>query len=210
MALNEASDRRYATTADVQAAIEQLDLVANHRLYRTAQGFLPGSEYDNPMELLNEAVKRCMQAALGERGRPWPLDVAFEAFLIAVMEGLASDSRSSWYQRNHVEVEALVVEGLSDDDALARHGHGSPAIDEELLTGTERREREAREEAAIARIRSHFAGNLAVSNLIDGKLADLSPAEIREMFDMTLTQYESAQRAYRRGVEKLFSNGGTK
>lgn len=68
-------DRKYATPSDVQAAIEQLGLSPRHKVYRAARVLMSGSEFQNPWELLNEAVKRCMQAAVDrEHGRPWPLD----------------------------------------------------------------------------------------------------------------------------------------
>jgi hypothetical protein len=200
--------RKYATPPDVQAAIEQLGISPAHKVYRAARALIGGSEYRDPWELLNEAVKRCMQAAVGQQGRPWPLDVAFEAYLIQSMEGLASDSRDSWYQRNHVEAEALAIEGQSDDEVFgALHSH-APSVEDTLIDAEQQRQRECAAEATVATIKVHFADKPAVTNLIDGKLAELSAAEVREMFDMTQTQYDSAHRAYRRGLEKLFANGG--
>jgi hypothetical protein len=205
---DENTDRKYATPSEVQAAIEQLGLSPAHKVHRAARVLMSGSEYQNPSELLGEAVKRCMQAANGQQGRPWPLDVPFEAYLIQSMEGLASDSRDSWYQRNHVAIEALALEGQSADDVLGELDRHVLSVEDALIGAEERSQREDEAEANIARIKAHFANKPAVTNLIEGKLADLSATETREMFDMTQTEYDSAHRAYRRGLERLFADGG--
>jgi len=205
---DENTDRKYATSSDIQAAIEQLGLSPAHKVHRAARVLMSGSEYQDPSELLDEAVKRCMQAAVGQPGRPWPLDVPFEAYLIKSMEGLASDSRDSWYQRNRVAIEALALEGQSADDVLGELERHVPSVEDALIEVEERGQRENEAEANIARIKAHFADKPAVTNLIEGKLADLSATETREMFDMTQTEYDSAHRAYRRGLEQLFADGG--
>ena len=202
------SGRRYATSSDVQAAIELLDLSPVHKVYRAARALMGGSEYRDPFELINEAVRRCMQAAVGQQGRAWPVDVPFEAYLMQSMEGLASDSRDSWYQRNHVEVEALAIDGQSDDDVFGALRSHAPSVEASLVEAEGQQQRESEAEKAVAKIKDYFVGKPAVANLIDGKLAELTAAEIREMFDMTQTQYDSAHRAYRRGLEQLFSNQG--
>jgi hypothetical protein len=205
----ENTDRKYATPSDVQAAIEQLGLSPRHKVYRAARVLMSGSEFQNPWELLNETVKRCMQAAVDrEHGRPWPLDVPFEAYLIKSMEGLASDSRDSWYQRNHVSIEAIALEGQSADDVLGELDRHVPSVESTLIELEERGQREDEAETNVARIKAHFASKPAVTQLIEGKLADLSATETREIFDMTQTEYDSAHRAYRRGLERLFADGG--
>ena len=206
---DENTDRKYATPSDVQAAIEQLGLSPRHKVYRAARVLMSGSEFQNPWELLNEAVKRCMQAAVDrEHGRPWPLDVPFEAYMIKSMEGLASDSRDSWYQRNHVAIEAMALEGQSADDVLGELDRHVPSVESTLIELEERGQRDDEAETNVARIKAHFASKPAVTQLIEGKLADLSATETREMFDMTQTEYDSAHRAYRRGLERLFADGG--
>ncbi|EQD80782.1 hypothetical protein B1A_00523, partial [mine drainage metagenome] len=87
--------KRIATAEQIRAAIEGLADEDYARLRRAGSAFLYGSEYNDPLELMNEAIARAMHGAGQAKGRHWPLHVPFVAFLIMTMSSVANASTES-------------------------------------------------------------------------------------------------------------------
>lgn len=197
---------RIATPEDVCQAIEALSDMELVRLRKIALFHMPGSEYAAPDEIINEAICRTLNAANGGKGRRWPKDVPFFAYLTQVIRGLGSDSRESEHQSKTVRLEAMAPEGATTEDVLGKLEHHHPdaltnAIDIEV-----ERERQACIKADMDKIEAYFADDAQVTWIILGRKEESSLAEIMEMGEMTKTQYESAMRRYRRGIERIFSD----
>ncbi len=110
------------TIDDVRQALEALTNDELYRLHKAARSFVGGTEYDSSDDLLNEAVVRTLRAANGEKGRHWPKDVEFVAFLMQTMRGLANDSYNSAYVENTVGLGSLAPEDGTEEDGLGAKG----------------------------------------------------------------------------------------
>jgi hypothetical protein len=201
--VNVTRERSPATTVEIQAAIEALNEEELLRIGKAASSFAPGTQYADPAELFNEAITRCMSAAAGKGGRPWPVHVPFVAFVIKTMQGLASDSRESWEQRSLVAAEDLASDDQTGEQFLELRNRSELSTEELAIERQEAAERESQAQRTLEALRALLAGNQAALDVLDARLAELSMSEALEMFDLTKTQYESAQRALRRALEKL-------
>lgn len=192
------------TIDDVRQAYEALTNDELFRLHKLARIFLAGTEYADPQELLNETLVRTLRAANGEKGRHWPKSVPFMAFLVQTMQGLADDSLNSSYVKQTQEMEALATEALTAEEALGAKGHAHPDVVRLAVEAGERADDQDRAKQDTARIDAYFAGDDEVGWLVMGHKDGLKAAEIRELSGMSQTQYETARRRFRRGLEKLF------
>ena len=91
-----------ATHEEVALAIERLSDADLLRLKKAASILLGGTEYSNPMDLLNEALTRSLQGGLGVDGRHWPKGVPFKVFVKNAMKSIADTSRHSLHQTEEV------------------------------------------------------------------------------------------------------------
>lgn len=200
--------QQHATVIELAAAIQQLTDAERRRLDRKARVLAFGTEYAEGQELLNEAVKRALIGASntpkpGERGRPWPKNVHIVAFLSMTMQSIANGSHHSVRQRVDRKMEAISGDDGESNDRLHEFDLYTPGVDEELITQQESQTQQAIVDADVAAIEAHFAQDDDVSSILEGEKEDMSPAEVREMFDMTKTQYDTARRRMRRGIDKL-------
>jgi hypothetical protein len=195
-----------ATPDDIRRAIEDLKKEDSIRLRKAALYCLYGTEYQNPQELINEAICRAMSAAHGERGRKWKISVPFMAFMIQTMRGIANDSQESMAQKKTDHVEAMATESLTVEDALGAAGHFNSGIEELVVEEEDVIERQALAKADSDVIDAHFANDSDVTWIIMGYKDGQTAAEIREISEMSATQYDTAKRRFRRGLEKLFPN----
>lgn len=193
-----------ASADDIRLAIEQLTLPDLLRLRKAARYCLPGSRYNDPDELLNEAVMRTMSAADGGKGRVWRKSVPLMAYLIKTMEGLANDSRESWEQGHIGHLEDMGADGMSSADIADRYGPAQADLPTQLSELEHDRDLQQRAQEDLAKIDDYFKDDIDVSWIIMGIKDGLSSAEIRSLASLTQTQYETARRRFRRGVEKLF------
>jgi hypothetical protein len=189
---------------DIRRAVESLSKVDWLRLRKAARICLAGTEYGDPLEFVNEAVCRTMSAANGESGRCWRTSVPFIAYMIQTMKGLASDSREGSPQRRTRHLDAMVTDDDSTEDVLGRLGHHHSDALTVAIEQEETRDHCERAKADTALIDTYFAEDNEVTFIIMGLKDDLSPAKIRELGEMTDTQYNTARRRLRRGIEKLF------
>lgn len=193
-----------ATVEDIRQAIEALSETDLLRLRKAAAIHIGGTEYHDPMELVNEAVCRTMSAANGDPGRRWRKSVPFQAYMVQTIRGLSSDSRDGLPQARTRRLEATAADDASRDELMGSVGHCEPDI---LSAHIEQEERENRRDQAKATtnlIDSHFSDDNEVVFIIMGHKDDMTPAEIRDLGEMTETQYNTARRRFRRGLEKLF------
>lgn len=192
------------TIEDFRQAYECLTNDELYRLHKLARALLAGTEYSDPQELLNETLVRTLRAANGEKGRRWPKSVPFVAFIGQTMKGLADDSLNSSYIKQTQEMEALATEKLAADEAIGGHDHAHADVVALAIEAGENSDTRDRAIQDAARIDAHFADDDEVGWLVMGHKDGLKAAEIRDLSGMDQTQYETARRRFRRGLEKLF------
>lgn len=200
-----APDGDPATGDDIRDAIEALTEDDALRLRKAAQGFLLGTEYQDPSELINEAVVRAMDGTMSDKGRHWPKRaVPFVAFMIMTMMSIADGSRSSHLMSMTDRLEGLALEGEGADHVLDYLGFSTKSVEDEALDAEEEAAAIARAKVDADRIDALFAGDQQVSWLVMCIKEGKSPAKARELAGFTTTEYETIRKRLRRGAAKLF------
>ncbi len=197
-------DGELAAADEVAQAIQALTDADYVRLIKAARIKLGDTVYAGAEDLVNEAVVTPYRAALGEGGRRWPKDVSFVAFLIMTIRGIASDSRRSATQRRTLSAQMLTKEGQGERDVFDALYLTAPSVEEQLLDDEQEQEREARNQKDLTTVDEFFRNDDEIQWIMIGVQERMSPKDIQEMSGMSKTQYESAQRRWRRGLEKLF------
>lgn len=203
------SSERHATVEELSQAIAQLTKAELLRLTYRAKLLAWGTEYSHPLELFNEACKRALIAASGdrrdgERGRPWPIDrVPLPAFLSGCMDSIAEASRDSAYQTKTDRLEAVASEAGDVDAVIHKAGLWNADVVEQAVEAEDIAERLEGAQRDAEAIEKHFANDQDVLAVIEGEKAGLSVAEVLEMFEIDQTTYDSARRKLRRKVDKL-------
>ena len=196
-------DRVYATAEEIGEAIESLTEAELGRIHRAAQYALFGTEYTDPDELLGEAVQRTLDGVGVPSGRHWPKDVHFVAYIIRTMQSIADGSSNSVVQTSTASLEAMAGGEGNAELALAQEGFSSPDVVEQALEVEEAAERQSRAAADAALIEAHFANDDQIQFLIMGDKDDMKAADIRAISGMNQTEYDSARRRFRRGLNTL-------
>ena len=98
----------------------------------------------------------------------------------------------------------MATEGVSADDVLGRLQGFCPDVVTEAVEQEESQEQRDRAKADSDKIEAFFTNDSEVTWIIIGHKDGQSAAEIRELAEMTQTQYETARRRFRRGLENLF------
>ncbi|NUU03991.1 hypothetical protein [Herbaspirillum robiniae] len=198
--------RIFATNEDVRMAIEMLSDIDKVRLMKAATIFLPGSEYACAMDLLNEVVLRTMNGEDGN-GRRWPTDVPFMAYMIETMRSLVSDSRRSFDARKKLSYEFLATETMTPDEVLFQdYDIYAESAENQLEEVQDRQALEERQNADLTAIDEAFKDDSQIQWILMGYKDGYSATEIRELSEMSKTEYATAQRRLRRKIEKLFGN----
>ena len=194
-----------ATDDDIRDAIEALTEDDAFRLRKAAQAFLFGTEYQDAMELVNEAVLRAMDGTLGGQGRYWPKQrVPFVAFMIMTMMSIADGSRESHLMSRTDRLEGLSLKGEGADHVLDYLGFSTQSVEDEALDAEEEAATIARAKADADRIDALFANDQEVGWLVMCIKEGKSPAKARELAGFTTTEYETIRKRLRRGAAKLF------
>ena len=196
-------DRVYATAEEISEAIESLTEAELGRIHRAAQYALFGTEYTDPDELLGEAVQRTLDGVGVNGGRHWPKDVHFVAYIIRTMQSIADGSSNSVVQTSTASLEALAGGDGNAELALAQEGFSSPDVVEQALEVEETAERQSRAAADAALIEAHFANDDEIQFLIMGDKDGMKAADIRAISGMNQTEYDTARRRFRRGLNTL-------
>lgn len=204
MESTEQPDGPLATSDELRQAIERLTDTELYKLKKAAGYLLYGSEYQDPLELLNEAILRAMNAAAGGQGRAWKKSVNFVAFLLMCMRGIANDSAESVSQTRVKRMEDLATETQSAEEAISAKGHSHPSVEELAVELEEDDLRQAIAKADCDAIESHFRSDDNVTWIIMGYKDGTTPEDIRELSGMSLTEYDTAKRRFRRGLDKIF------
>lgn len=201
-----AEDNNLATPDEIRAAIEGLSSEDFLRLKKTAKLCLFGTEYQNPLELINEAITRTLSVAHGGKGRKWKTSVPFIAFMIMSVKGIANDSLESLQQTRTVPLESMATQALTVEDALGIIGHRNSSVEELALEIEDSDERQTNAKRDADAVEEHFAADAEISWIIMGYKDGLAAKDIRELAGMSATQYATAKTRFRRGLEKLFPN----
>jgi hypothetical protein len=194
-----------ATDDDIRDAIEALTEDDALRLRKAAQAFLLGTEYQDPNELINEAVVRAMDRTMGDQGRHWPKRrVPFVAFMIMTMMSIADGSRESHHMSRTDRLEGLALEGEGADHVLDYLGFSTQSVEDEALDVEEEAAAIARAKVDADRIDALFADDQQVAWLVMCIKEGKSPAKARALAGFTTTEYETIRKRLRRGAAKLF------
>lgn len=200
---------RHATLEELASAVNRLTREELLRLRSKAKLHLWGTGFTDPKELLNEAVKRALIAASGdkrnqERGRPWPIDrVELPAFLSGCMESIADSARKSVVQTHTKRLEVMAGDHGDVDAVTHEAGLWSPDVVEQAIDVEEAAQRQERARLDAALIEQHFKNDQEILAILEGEKAGMSVAEVLEMFELDQTAYDSARRRLRRQVDKL-------
>lgn len=183
-----------ATLAHIEAAIDCLSDAEWLRLRKMAASHLWGTRFADPDELVNETITR-----LAEGTRHWPTGMKFVPWMDSAMKSVADGLR----QLRSRKLEALAADVVECDDpeeALDIFASDSQTPLDSMLT------EEARNAAtdALEKIAEYFKDDQDVTWILMGIEDGLKADEIRDTAGMTQTQYETARRRMRRGIEKLF------
>src|SRR5690348_10979188 len=149
--------RACASTEDILQAIADLSPIDLLKLRRAAGICLPGTIYADPDELINEVIVRAMKAAMGNKGRRWPLHVPFVAFMIETFHSLADDSRQSLGQRLTDRIEVLAGDEGSGGEVLMHHGQLHDSPEAAFEEGEDGQQREAMAKDAVEKIDAYFS-----------------------------------------------------
>lgn len=200
---------RHASVEELSRALMMLTSAERLRLFARARLLAWGTEYTDPQELLNEAVKRALIAASGakqdgERGRPWPIDrVPLPAFLSGCMDSIADSSRESLGQTQTDRLEAIAGEVRDVDTVIYRAGGWNTDVVEQAIELEDAADRQQRARADAQIIEAHFKDDQEVLAVIEGEKADMPVAEVLALFDLDQKTYDTARRRLRRQVDKL-------
>lgn len=200
---------RHASVEELARALTILTAAERLRLFARARLLVWGTEYTDPQELFNEAVKRALVAASGskkdgERGRPWPIDrVPLPAFLYGCMDSIADSSRESFGQTQTDRLEALAGEAGDVDTVIHRAGRWNTDVVEQAIEVEDTFDRQQRAQADAHAIEAHFGDDQEVLAVIEGEKAEMPVAEVLALFDLDQKTYDTARRRLRRQVDKL-------
>lgn len=203
MEAEDSPESDYASAEDIRNAIEELSQADMVRLHKASKNCLFGTEYKDTQELRNEAIMRAMRAAHGDKGRRWKKSVPFMAFLIRTMQGIANDSYESLTQTKTDSMEDMATEQTSIEEALHEHGHFHRGIEVIVVEIEKAEERQALAKQDLDAIDQFFKDDSEVNWIIMGYKDGLTASEVRELSEMSPTQYETARRRFRRGLEKI-------
>jgi hypothetical protein len=190
-----------ATTDDIRTAIDALLDVDMARLIRAARLCLSGTEFQDPNEILNEAVVRALNGS-----RQWPADrVPFVAFVIMTMRSIADSSREAPAQTRTQYLETMAPEGVGAERALDYLGHSAASFEQDVISAEEDEEVRVRAKTDADRIDAYFESDQDVAWLILCLKEGQTPSHARELAELTmgLTRFSGHLSVYREGV----SNG---
>jgi DNA-directed RNA polymerase specialized sigma24 family protein len=176
----------YATVSDVRDALQALTDADHCRLLSAARQWIAGTSFASAQDLVYDVLATAFEAAHDGPGRRWRTDVKFMAYLWMTMKGVASDSRRSarrW-------VRCLRQPDLADSLQPAAR------VPEQILVQEE-------ESRHMENVWNYFRDDKQVCWVITGIREGLPARSIQQQSGMSSTEYDSAHRRWRRGLEKL-------
>lgn len=183
-----------ATLDQLEAELEQLSDSDWIRLRKMAARHSWGTRLVDPDELINETIARLVGGT-----RRWSTGMKFVPWMDSAMKSVADGIRNL----KITKAEALagdLIDCDESDEALDVFGEDSRTPLDSMLT------EEARKAAtdALEKIGKHFKGDQDIEWILMGFEDGLKADEIRELGGMNQTQYETARKRMRRGIELLF------
>jgi hypothetical protein len=145
-------------------------------------------------DLLGEAVADTLDPAK----RRWNKDVSFVRHLIGAMRSISSHWREQ-FDPDEPRLESEVVRVGEDGELLSPLdlvGSEAPAVDRIL---------EAKQQ--LESIEKAVADDKIVYDILGGLRAEMSPSEIREALGLSVVEYETAMKRFRRHVRP--AHGGS-
>jgi hypothetical protein len=189
-----------ASADDIRVAIEAISEEDGLRLERAARLCLPGTEFKDPKEILNEAVVRALSGT-----RRWPhQEVPFVVFMIMTMKSIADGSREAPAQSRTESASGSPPDSSDDAGSERVLARANPSIEDALIEVEETDQRRAAAAADALRIDKYFDADEDVSWIILCYKEGRSPSKGRELAGMDGTHYETARKRFRRGLLKLF------
>lgn len=183
-----------ATLDQIEDAIESLTDADWARLRKMANANLWGTRLDDPEELVNETFERLISGS-----RTWNTGMPFVPWMRSAMKSVADGLRN--LKAAKLEATATDLADDCDPDATPEVFGSEKTTPLDLILTKEAR---AIAESDLARIEAHFKGNQTVELILMGIEDSLKPEEVREIGNLTLTQYETARKQLRRGLDRLF------
>lgn len=166
------------------------------RLYRKAAYLLPGTGLNDSEELFNEAIVRTLEGT-----RQWPADVSFEAYIWMVMKSIADGERNLSHRTNELLANDMASTGDEpQEDLINGFGDAALAVENVLID----QDAQQKMVADLETIENHFKGDEAVTLVIMALEDGIPPRDLASDYGMSSTQYESARKKLRRGVDRLF------
>jgi hypothetical protein len=191
-------DERAASPVEVRAAVEALSEADHVRLENYARyrirglGRMAGGRGHE--DLLGEAVVDTLDPAK----RRWNKDISFVRHLIGAMRSISSHWREQ-FDPDEPRLESEVVRVGEDGEPLSPLdlvGSEAPAAGRILEA---KQQLEAIEKAVV--------DDKIVSDILGGLRAEMSPSEIREALGLSVAEYETAMKRFRRHVRA--AHGGS-
>lgn len=136
-------------------------------------------------DLLNSGLERILSGS-----RQWPRHLSLWVFLPGVLRSVADEMRK---QQRRTEKPASEFWGVGDD--------GTDPIDN-LADVTQLPDELLADQEQLAEVESLFEDDEQAYAVILAKMEGFSPAEAMSEFDMTKTEYQSAQKRVRRAFLK--------
>lgn len=201
---NDQRDDNFGSSDDIRQAIENLSSEDVARIRKAAKYCLFGTEYQDPSELVNEAVIRSIEGANGFDGRRWPKNIPFVAFMFKTIQSIANGSRESPIQGKTVRLEAMTAESQNVDNALASFDYFNVCVVSQAIEVEEIEDRITNATTDTNLIDTYFGSDDEVSWIIMGYKDGMKASEIRNISGMTTKEYETAHKRFRRGLDKLF------
>jgi RNA polymerase sigma-70 factor (ECF subfamily) len=174
---------------EVRAQIEALTMPELIKIEKMSQ--LYGGRDVDPGDLLQEAIKRALDGT-----RKCKRGVDFLVFLKNAMRSIASAKRKKQVPENDI---AFSKDAHSGDIS----GMPTSSPEENVLA----QERAKACEAKLQEIYDLFKDDGDATGILMGKEEGLSAQEIREMWGMDKTTYNSTRRRIRRTVNKKYPKG---
>jgi hypothetical protein len=183
-------------TQRIEAAIAGYSSIDFLRLYRKANYLILGTGLTTTVELFNEALARTLEGT-----RIWPQGVAFEAFIWNAMKSIANGYRNLQSRKEEILSTDLIHN--NDDqsiDPIAELGHLTSSVEDTLI------EKEKRQLAEIdlTKIENYFKDDDEVTLIIMAIEDGITAKDLCCSYEMTNTQYQTARKRFRRGIDHLF------
>lgn len=139
-----------------------------------------GTPYSSAKDIIHEAINRTLEGR-----RRWPRDVDLAVFLANAVRSIANTSRQL------AEQSHLSVDDLREEENGACNLLYQPTCSTEEVAIA--RERERLGQAAIKFARSTLADDVEGLRVLDGIVADLSPKDMKEAFDLDDLAFDAAR-----------------